>query len=250
MTRVCFIGDSHTAAMRLGWETVAQDFPKIKIAFYAAHRVRWVDLAVEDGRLVPQSEELTRLMRRLVSEPVIAPDYDHYILCGMDYSIFYAMNRLMSFRSEDQLADNRTPLSSECYLRAMTGCLRDTINMQVARKVRAITARPITIVPGPRISDANDLKLYPRLEQTGDAARIAGYFAAACATLCSEIDAQVLEQPARTLRDPIRTLAVYAKDAPREFDEVPRPDGWKDYQHMNAEYGALALRDLFAMPGF
>ncbi len=35
-----------------------------------------------------------------------------------------------------------------------------------------------------------------------------------------------------------------------EFGDTERPEGWKDYQHMNGEYGALVLRALFATPGF
>ena len=250
MKRVCLIGDSHTAALRHGWALVRQEFPEIEFAFFAAHRRYMGDLAVEDGRLVPQSEDLRLRLNRGKPDPAIAPDYDRYLLCGMDYSLYYAMNKLMRFRSEDQAADNRAPLSGACYRLAMTGCLRATVSMQVARKLRAITALPMSIVPGPRISDATELKLYPKLEETGDAERIAGYFAAASDTLCREVDAQIVGQPPETLRDPLRTLAVYAKDAPREFDEIARPEGWKDYQHMNAEYGALVLRALFAMPGF
>jgi hypothetical protein len=248
--KLCLIGDSQTAALRLAWPSIKDEFPGIGFTFFAAHRVRYADLAVCGDRLEPQTEELARLLGRLHSEPVIRADYDHYILCGLDYSVLYAMAKLTGFRSEDQAPDNRAPVSRECYLLAMTGCMRDTISMQVARKVRAITNRPITIVPGPRISDANELKLYPWLEQNGDSQRIADYFAAASDILCKEVDAQVLQQPAQTLRDPLRTLAIYAKDAPREFNETPLPDGWKDYQHMNVEYGVLALRALLAMPGF
>ena len=250
MKNICFIGDSHTAAMRLGWQLVGRDFADVDVTFFAAHRTRYADLAVCGDRLTPQSDELARLMKRMAKEPAITADYDRYILCGMDYSILYAMRQLTSFRSEDQAPDNRAPISSACYLLAMTGCLRDTVNMQVARKVREITRRPMTIVPGPLISDANELKLYPRLEETGDAERIAGYFSSASAILCGEIGAELLEQPRQTLRDPLRTLAAYGRDAPREFDETPKPDGWKDYQHMNADYGALAWRALLAMPGF
>jgi hypothetical protein len=248
--QVCLIGDSHTAALRHGWALVRQDFPEIEIAFFAAHRRYMGDLAVEGGRLVPQSEDLRLRLNRGKPEPAIAADCDRYLLCGMDYSIYQVMNKLMRFRSEDQAPDNRAPVSSACYRLAMTGCLRGTASMQVARKLRAITARPMTIVPAPRISDATELKLYPKLEETGDADRIADYFAAASDILCREVDAGIVEQPPETLRDPLRTLAVYAKDAPREFDELPRPEGWKDYQHMNAAYGALVLRALFAMPDF
>ncbi|HEY1836996.1 MAG TPA: hypothetical protein VGG36_05015 [Rhizomicrobium sp.] len=249
MKRLCVIGDSHTAALRQGWQAIKRELTEINITFFSAHRTRFVDLAVCGDRLVPQSEELSQLLGRTNSEPVIRADYDRYVLCGLDYSILWAMGSLMSFRSEDQALDNRAPISQECYLLAMAGLLRGSINLQVARKVRAIADRPITIIPAPCISDATELKLYPRLEKTGDAQKIADYFAAASDILCREIDAEVLWQPAETLRDPLRTLAIFGKDAPREFTDAPKPDGWKDHMHMNGEYGALVLRALIATPG-
>jgi hypothetical protein len=250
MKNICIIGDSHTAAMRTGWVRIRREFPEIEVSFFSAHRVRFVDLAVVGDALVPQSEELTRLLSRTAPTPSIGANFDRYVLCGLDYSILFAMTKLMGFRSEDQAADNRAPLSRECYLRAMTGCLRDTVSMQTARKLRAITSRPMTIMPGPRISDSNELKLYPFLRENGSAEKIAAYFRAACDLLGREVDATVAEQPPETLRDPLQTLSVYAKDPPREFAETELPAGWKDYQHMNADYGALVLRALFSAPGF
>ncbi len=252
MKRVCFIGDSHTAAIKRGWwDAVENEFPDIAITFFSSHRRRYVDLAVQGDTLVPQSDELREvLMRSCKFEPVIAADYDLYILCGLDYSMNAVMTRLMKFRSEDQAPDDRAPVSIACYQRAMTGCLRESVSMQTAGKLRAITTRPITIVPAPRISEATELRLYPRLEKTGDAERIAGFFFAASDILSREFDVEMTRQPPQTLRDPLRTLAVYSKDAPREFNDTERPEGWKDYQHMNGDYGALVLRALFATPGF
>lgn len=179
---------------------VRPEFADIDVAIFAAHRRFYGDLAVCNGRLVPQSEDLRLRMSRRNKEPVFAPDYDRDLLCGTDYSLYYAMQKLMSFRSEDQRPDNRAPISGACYLLAMTGCLRDTVSMQVARKLRAITARPMIVVPAPRISDATELKLYPKLQKTGDAERIAGYFASASKALCKEVDAEILAQPQQTLR--------------------------------------------------
>lgn len=250
MKRICVIGDSHVAALKFAWWEIAQEFPDIKITWFTSHRRRFVDLVVRGDRLVPEGDELREVMRRSCKfEPEIAADYDRYVVCGLDYSMYVTMHKLAGFRSEDQAPDNRAPLSSACYLQAMTGILRDTVSLEVARKVRAITAQPMTIVPSPRISDANPLKLYPRFRETGDAERIAGYFFAASDILGREVGAEMARQPAETLRDPLLTLAVYTQDAPREFGDTERPEGWIDYQHMNAEYGALMLRALFAAPG-
>lgn len=251
MKRLCIIGDSHTAAIKRAWWAIESEFPGMEITYFTSHRARFGGLAVEGNTLVPQTEELRDiLLRSCKFEPVIAADYDRYILCGLDFSLLHAMNQLMPFRSEDQAPDNRAPVSRDCYLKAMTGILRGTISIQIARKLRQITDRPMTIIPGPMVSDANELKLYPRLRETGDAERIADVFRAACDTLGRELDATITRQPPETLRDPLQTLAVYSQDAPREWGDTPRPDGWKDYQHMNVDYGMLVMRALLAMPGF
>jgi hypothetical protein len=249
--KLCVIGDSHTSALKQGWHRIADDFTDIEVTFFSSHRRRFVHLAVRGDTLVPEDEELREvLMRSCVFEPVIASDYDRYILVGLDFSTYQLMKKLGGFRSEDQTADNRVLLSDECYRLAVTGCLRDSVSMQVARKIRAITERPLAIVPGPAISDANERKLYQRLHETGDCERIAKYFLAAAEVLAREVDATILHQPPETMSDPLRTLAIYGKDAPREFGDTPRPEDWKDYQHMNGEYGALVWRCLLATPGF
>jgi hypothetical protein len=249
--RLCVIGDSHTSALKHGWAAIAGEFPDIEITFFSSHRRRFVHLAVRGDALVPEDAELREvLMRSCVFEPVIANDYDRYVLVGLDYSTYQVLLQLGGFRSEDQAADYRAPLSNECYLRAVTGVLRETVSMQVARKLRAITVRPMTIVPGPAISDANERKVYPRLEESGDSEKIANTFFAASNILAQELDATVARQPPETMRDSLRTLAIYAKDAPREFGDTEQPPGWKDYQHMNAEYGALVWRSLLATPGY
>ncbi len=251
MKRICFMGDSHTAAIKRAWWAMESDHPGISITFFSAHRSKYVGLEVHGNTLVPGDDKLREtLLRSCNCEPVIAPDYDRYLLCGLDYSMRLTINSLRRFRSEDQTSDNRAPISSGCYLTAMTGCLRDTILVQTARKVRAITQQPMTIIPAPRVSDASGVERFRRLRESGDAALVAGYFDRSSDILCQELDADILQQPAETLSNPVQTLALYSKDAPREFGDTPRPDGWQDYQHMNADYGALVLRDLFAMPGF
>src|SRR5262249_13065606 len=141
---LCIIGDSHTAAIKRAWWAIENEYPDIKITFFSSHRRRFVNLAVEGGMLVPKDEEHRGIvMRSCKLERVITGAYALYVLCGMDYSLYYAMTLLMPYRTEDQASDNRTPISSGCYLKAMTGCLRDTVAVYVARKLRRITARPM-----------------------------------------------------------------------------------------------------------
>lgn len=243
---ICFIGDSHIAAIRHGWDRLRDEYPEIAITFFSAQRSRFAHLAVCGGTLVPQDEDLREVMRRSCNfEPVITADYDRYVLCGLEFSTMHIVKQLGHFRSEDQASDKRAPVSSGCYLRAIAGCLRESMSMQVARKVRAITSRPLTIFFGPRVNDENEQTIYARLRESGDAARVAGYFLEAAAAVCGEVDADFIQQPPQTLSDPLQTLSVYAKDAPREFNITPRPEGRKDYQHMNGAYGELMLRALF-----
>ena len=59
----------------------------------------------------------------------------------------------------------------------MTAGLRESICLQVARKVRAITNRPMTIVPAPKDPCGRQrAKDFSRFRETGDAEKIAGYF--------------------------------------------------------------------------
>jgi hypothetical protein len=250
MKRLCIIGDSQTSALANGWRNIEREFPDASVTFFSSHSRRFGDLTIRGTALVPLSDELRNTFAGSSKvEPVIANDYDHYIVCGLGYALFDVMTMLEKFRSEDQSADDRAPLSSTCYLRAMTGCLRKSVAMEVAAKVRAITTQPMTIVPSPQISEAYRPGVYGRLHKKGDAEKIAGYFFSASKSLCGEIGAELFVQPALTLCNPLQTLLVYVNPPRRRLGEDEVPAGRKEFRHMTAEYGELVLRSLLGVTG-
>jgi len=248
MMSVCLIGDSHIGALLLGWRTIRDEFPEVQITPFGAPRDLVGELNVSDGRLVCPDTRLRRHFARLSGgADAITGDYDRYLVCGVGWGIRFLLAAIGKFRSEDQVTDDRIPLSEDCYARAMAGLLRDSLSMQTVTKLRQITSRPIGVIPVPMPGEAARSPIYKRLCDSGDAQKIASHFMSAAMIVAKEAGAEFLQQPPETLSNPIQTLLFYKRDAVRLFvGNLDTEHGEKDYQHMNAAYGELVLRAAFS----
>jgi hypothetical protein len=53
MTRICAIGDSHIAALMLGWKQIECEYPGTQFTFFGAPDTEMGNLSVSLGSLVP-----------------------------------------------------------------------------------------------------------------------------------------------------------------------------------------------------
>jgi len=56
--KLCIIGNSHLAAIKLGWDQVGAEFPWLQPQFFGARADALLDLHAEGGRLVPATPDL------------------------------------------------------------------------------------------------------------------------------------------------------------------------------------------------
>ncbi len=251
MTRICLIGDSQVGAPLSAWRSIKEQFPGVEITAFGAPKTLIDQLELRDGALHAASEVLSTYLTRMSGgTAVIEPVYDGYLLCGTDWSVRLMLPTINKFRGEDFRRDWRTPLSDGCYAQMMEGCLRNAIGGRLLAKVRAMTGKPVAFAPAPMTSERAPAPIYARLQDSGDAARIAGYFQAGAERLTKEFGAALLPQPAHTLSNPLQTLTAFSRGAVRTFRgdlDMEHPD--TDYQHMNAAYGEMLLRDFFRATG-
>jgi hypothetical protein len=247
MMTICAIGDSHLAALKLGWEMIKSDHPGIRLVFFGAPGMNLKDLAVSEASLVPTTERLRKLMTHTSGGlGVIAQSYDRFLVCGMKFAVFMVQRLYEKYRTEAEPKDDRRPISNECLLRAAQGFLRGSLSIDVVEKLRKVTRAPIGLVPVPFRADGSALG-QPSWER--DRSLVAQTFAQAARRLGDDLEFQPFFPPPAMLSNPIQTKAEYSENSVR-LQRGNKAHHDEDILHMNPRYGAELLGMILADPVF
>lgn len=243
MINLCLIGDSHLAALKFAWPLIEDSYPDIRIDFFGAGFRRMQHLEVRDGMLVASEPGLARALNRSSGkeEAQIGGGYDAYLVYGLALRIYHARPLYSAFRSERHHEDSRVPLSDDCFLRAMTGVVRETPAAGVLTKVRQITTGPTLLLATPMVAKADQESHTAKF--LADQGVTADYFALACTNFAAALGCKFEPQLPETLAAPLRTHAHHALGPARfSFDDA-EPDG----NHLNPEYGTLVLHHVLPL---
>ncbi|HEY1710287.1 MAG TPA: hypothetical protein VGG10_18600 [Rhizomicrobium sp.] len=216
--RVCVIGDSHVAALKLGWRDIRDGFPDVDIKFFAAPKREMHALALFDDALVPENDALRASFKLTSGTGEICGDYDLYILCGLYLQIREAI------AAYKENAGSALPR------------LRQTLAASTLSKLRGITDAPVWLIATP-------FSARPLVPQGNDdpgaaASGIAEMFNAGCRELAAEQRAVFVEQPAETIvAGHLSTRLEYSRGG-----SADAPPG--DLTHMSRDFGALVLRTV------
>jgi hypothetical protein len=219
--KLCVLGDSHAAALKTGWATIAAQHPGIEIAFYAAPGQMMADLTAADGALVAGAE-LAQFLEKIGASGRIGGDCDRYLVHALYFSPLHTV-----------VLDNRNPEPAEPHflVDATAKKLRESLAAETVTKLRQITHAPITMTPMP----CRILAKQPRV-QLHDV-RLAAAFDQAANRVMAELGVVYLRQPEETRDGAFSTKAEYARDAQRFKGSDD------DGAHMNAAYGAIVMRE-------
>ena len=233
--RVCVIGDSHTAALKAGWTSIAGEFARADLTFFAARRELLVNLAVQDGALVPTDPRLRRAFKeRAGGATRIEPRFDSYILCGMGSGVKAVLPLLSRHRPATIAPDGRQGLSNACYAACMARVLGLTPMMWLLGLLRQISGAPAALVATP--ASAPRLA-FAMLAQRGEDAALVSLYTSAFESLAGPLGARFLAQPRETLhKSVLSTDPVYFRGSEHLAGDED------DQSHANAEYGAIVLR--------
>jgi hypothetical protein len=240
--RICVVGDSHLAALRLGWESLAPDFPQTEIVFFAGPGKSMEGLEVRDGQLAASSAALQGSLKMTSGGLTsIAADYDVYVVHGLELGIGFALEISRKHRAERHAKDWRAPISDDCFAHAVKGAAQVSLAGKTIVKLRAITAAPILFCPVP-MADAHNQKLRQSLSAAGEAADVVALFARGCALFADETAGRYVPQPEETLEhDGIGTQASFSSAPARFRADLAKKN---DNSHMNGAYGAAVLRHV------
>ncbi|MBV9991545.1 MAG: hypothetical protein JOZ72_09650 [Alphaproteobacteria bacterium] len=236
MTKVCLIGNSHVAALKLGWPRIQARFPTMDLVFFASAGLS-ITFEVQDGKLVcPDPRIRKRLALTSGGEGDIEPVYDVYVLCGLELSSMRAFRAYAAKRRAEKAAVGRTV---EDLVAAMEPALRDTIAIEVAAKLRALTEAPMFMIATPLPAHERHVEFWDRLKALEMEATVAQSYHLACKNVAGEHEAIFLPQPAQTVGE--NGLTTRNRFYLLKPDQVAAEKSL--HTHMNPDYGAIVLRD-------
>jgi len=253
MTRVCFVGNSHLACIKMGWDTTADQYSELKVSFFGApaNGLTWMRPA-NGGYLVSENDILTANLMALWGTDRFRPDdYDVLCLVGMGMLISVVGHLYRDYRSSVHRNRHGTfrLLSPDCFQAAANGLVAKTRSARLFRQIRVVSQRPVVFAAQParrpivpdRYKPSAELK---RTLASGDDSALHDVFANAIQQLSANV--YFLPQPEETRLNLFFSKAEYSKGS-RQLESTFSEHENDETNHMNSAYGALVVRDLHLM---
>ena len=256
-SRLCVIGNSHLAAVKLGWDQLASGHPGVQPRFFGSPRATLRELHWHGPVLVCRSEQVQRNLRMTSGglDQIDLREFDAVLLCGLGFGLRQVAKLNLSHRHTG-LAGQATAahlVSRACFQAALRGQMEQTVAVRLGRLIREGCSLPLLLAPTPmpgeglmQSQDEDIIRWWQPILEAGDEAALLADHEQACSTLVPPFT-RILAQPPVTLASPLTSRQIYQQGAARLAggNNEPQPDG--DVMHMNAAYGAEVLREALAM---
>ncbi|MGV3572506.1 MAG: hypothetical protein ACO1PB_18045 [Ramlibacter sp.] len=225
--KLCILGNSHASSLRRGWDLLAAAHPGHEPVFFASRGTGLGELEVSGDTLVPVTPKVAHdIAFTSGGLAAIRPDdYDAVLLYGLSLGV----------------PDLDARLSEAVAHAACVDSVQGSTALRLARRIRAISARPIYLGPNPLLAWVEGP---PR-------ARKWSYDTVfeRCAAAIDVPGVSLLRQPPATLHDEWTTRPEFLKDAMTL--DVGDADSSRLYggrRHMNAAFGRLWLEHFLGGP--
>jgi hypothetical protein len=246
--RVCLVGNSHLAAIKLGWDAVKLDYRDIACNFFGAPRNALRGLALDGDVLIPTNEALARKLKIVSGGPTTLRPSDYDVICciGLRFSFYHWLRSLPAVHSLSigALCEG-SALVSDSFLRHVARYwLEHSTAVLLMRMMRSVCTVPLFLLSTPLADEAllDDLGARPMAKEQMYAP-LAGLYAVfqAEAQRCAIAEGfHLIPQPSTTIAPPCFSLPEFR----RKF--VPSKDEFQDDKslHMNQAYGVEAWVEI------
>jgi len=249
----CVIGNSHVAALKLGWDRVSAEYPNVRITFFAAPATEMESLEVCGTTLKPGTPSLERyLVLSGKAGQIDTESYDGIALHGMGFSNRFTRSIYNRYRLLEHVPRrNGFLISRDGFSEALHGLLISSMGWRVAEKVREALGRPPIMLcqphPGQRIVETDKRwEIHPE-----DRESLADLFLQTIEGIRTR-GTPVLTQPPETVFGHIFTKTKYVGSPGAFSTAFGRVSGETDAPgtaavettHMNAEFGAAFIRQF------
>ena len=254
MTKLLMIGNSHVAALRLGWPLAAAELPGLVPDLFGAHARNIVNLEDAGGGELRMSGnpfwhfEAGQEPDRATS--IWPANYDAVAIVGCDFGPLNVFRTYRRYHFNGLTGRRKQALTRELFRRAVRISMDESAAVFLVNLIRTVCDKPILLLPTPMpaengYADTEKTSMEPwqaAVEAKDDAPLLAIYD-----ELCQRMRRQgitVIAQPALTLATPMSTLQEYSDDSVRlrADEQMLHPEN--DYFHMNARYGALMWHEI------
>ncbi len=245
----CFIGNSHLAAIRKGWDAISADYPDVRLNMFASPGASLTRTYLSDGHLCAADSDVREsLLRTGGRERIPLTGYDFFVVVGCNIRIDQLWEL---FSTHNFVEANGQLVSRELLSAALSARFRKSCAAQLVRKIRAATAVPILVVAHPypdfRFLERPRGKGFADVKQAGALGELKAIFERACESALEGRAEMVFQSPS-TVVEEVFTREAFGARAPRL---VPGnvEHAQQELLHMNADYGVAMLQRLFAVVG-
>jgi hypothetical protein len=264
MTRICFLGNSHLACLKLAAARDPHLVPGERAAWFAGSASSMNGLKLENGQhLVPRGDRLKAQMAAISGgiDRVDLTAYDLFVIVGinLDYRILFGLfgtHCLASDVAQGRQA-GRAPVSASLFRAYLADIYATRPGKRIAHQIRAVNpAARVMILPAPYPSETI-------LDHEAASRALSGFKGSDCFAEMAEIHlaaatraaaaagAELVPQDPATLASPGFTMARYNTRAiGLQSPHRAHAENWHgeksayDPWHMNADLGRARLLDL------
>lgn len=261
---LCVIGNSHLAAIKLGWENIAADHPDFNITMFGApgHLLAYTE--ERDGIIAPTQPATQKHFWRTGRAPQIELNqYDRFLLVAVGFNPFFLFRNYYTHPFYGLNWRWQQLVSRDCFIAAAEGAIMASPGPQMIDQIRRATDKPVELMPQAFRSDAilegsdGHSLLFRTAVEHNDTAALSALWTEY--TTGADIGASIIPQPAETMTHDIFTQRKFSDKSVQlrgDLSIARSTHSKSDCAHMNALYGQTvmskyldALREAEPLPG-
>lgn len=244
--KVCFIGNSHLSALKMGWDTMPHG--SVDIDFFGAPRSRMGTLERRGDVLLSLDEDTNKRMAISSRGRTEIPlgDYDAFVICN-DGGAKHLMVAFKRHRTPEMSRRIRIShvISESLAREVVAGYIQASVPMKLIRLIRECSTAPILNVPAP-LPTKNILIDKPKSVWKDSAVMmpvLEAMFTEQITPIFSSLGVTHVGQPEETVRGGLSLLKygegsiMLGRGKPHDSTEA---------HHLNADFGRLQMEAILA----
>ncbi len=239
------VGNSHIAALKLGWDQIAKKNRGTELVFAGVRGEQLNKLYIDGDILTARSPRARQMMAKLAGteDPIDVTTFDKCWVVGCQMAVLPFARLYRNYRSESHPdpGKNCQILSDEAFGLAASTALTNASGIVFARDL-ATREVELGLIPQPMPSHAV-FDIRPGWRDVSDVETqqtIASMFIDALGSAAEELGAFLALQPASTLHTPLTTKAHLARGLSGLIDNAHAEN---DIMHMNGDYGRQVIEE-------
>ena len=248
MKRICILGNSHAACWMVAWNTTKHLYPGYHLTFFMVGGYELGNLLIENGRLIAGNNKLKQQMQQSSGGLAeIDPDeFDHIVIVSLTFGY---RNLTPLFKQCCSLAtghrNNCQLISDQLFEQAASDILHASLALKIARQLREITVKPITLAPAPCQSEdalqEKDIEIATLLDKVDILSNYYTLFCEQALCVAKSVNSDLLLQPEATFALPGYTKRELARNG---INSTLTKAANNDVSHMNQQFGEIMIKQL------